>query len=393
MNRVILHIDMDAFYASVEQWDNPALKAKPVIVGGTSNRGVVSAASYEARKFGIHSAMPIFQAKQKCPEGIYMPVRMARYREVSNEIMNILEGFSPLVEQVSIDEAYIDVSGVDKLLGSPKGIGLKIKRGIKEATTLTCSIGIAPNKFLAKIASDIEKPDGLTIIHPKDVPQFIENLPIKKIPGVGEKTLRTLHKMGVRMLGDVQLIEESLLLAKTGKYGKRLLALSRGIDDSPVVPFTESKSISSEETLPANTDDKEVLKKYLLMQSEFVGKRARAKGLRGTTVTLKLKRADFTQMTRSVTFEEPTNSSNSIYEQGLELFERIKTPTKFRLIGVGLSNLVPAEESPMQLNLFQRNDLKEKSWEEAERAMDTIKEKFGKDAIRRGDLLKDPQIK
>lgn len=379
-------MDMDAFYASVEQWDNPDLKGKPVIVGGMSHRGVVSAASYEARKLGVHSAMPIFQAKQKCPDDIYVPVRIARYREVSNEIMHILAAFSPLIEQVSIDEAYMDLSGGNKLLGSPREIGLQIKRGIKEATTLTCSIGIAPNKFLAKIASDLEKPDGLTIIYPKDIPQFTKNLPIKKVPGVGQKTVATLHKMGVYLLADVQRIGEHMLLEKTGKFGKRLWALAKGIDDSPVVPFTESKSISSEETFSVNTDDRDILKEYLLSQSEFVGRRARAKGLRGATVTLKLKQADFIQLTRSVTLEEPTNSSNSIYEQGLKLLERIKTRTKFRLIGLALSNLVPAEELSTQMNLFQRVDLKEKSWEEAEKAMDTIKEKFGKDAIRRGGL-------
>jgi len=384
---------MDAFYASVEQSDNPALKGKPVIVGGTSNRGVVSAASYEAREFGIHSAMPIFQAKQKCLDGIYMPVRMARYKEVSKEIMNILEGFSPLIEQVSIDEAYMDISGEDKLLGSPEKIGLQIKRSIKKATSLTCSIGIAPNKFLAKIASDLDKPDGLTVIHPEDVPRFIENLPIKKVPGVGEKTVLTLHKMGVLTLGDVQRLPESLLSKKTGKFGKRLLELSKGIDDSPVVPFTESKSISSEETLPMNTNDLAVLTKELLIQSEIVGRRAREKGLKGATVTLKLKRADFTQMARSVTLDKPTNSSNSIYEQGLKLLEQIKASTKFRLIGVGLSNFVPAEEFSKQLKLFQRGDQKAKSWEGAEKAMDTIKVKFGRNAIQRGGLLEDPETK
>ncbi|UCB51385.1 MAG: DNA polymerase IV, partial [Deltaproteobacteria bacterium] len=190
MSRVILHIDMDAFYASVEQTDNPSLKDKPVIVGGTSNRGVVSAASYEARKFGIRSAMPIFQAKQRCPDGVYLPVRMDRYQEVSRQVMDILKRFSPLVEQVSIDEAYMDISGVDKLLGLPRDIGLEVKRSIREITSLTCSIGIAPNKFLAKVASDLDKPDGLTIIPPANVPPFIKKLPVEKVPGVGKKMVQ-----------------------------------------------------------------------------------------------------------------------------------------------------------------------------------------------------------
>ena len=392
MNRVILHIDMDAFYASVEQRDNPALKGKPVIVGGSSNRGVVSAASYEARTFGVRSAMPIFQAKQKCPNGVYLPVRMARYQEISKEIMGILAGFSPLVEQVSVDEAYMDISGIDRLLGAPKKTGFQIKQRVREATSLTCSVGIAPNKFLAKIASDLEKPDGLTIIEPKDVSSFISTLPIEKVPGVGEKTVGILRKLGVCTLGDTQRIGENSLLEKTGKFGRRLWELSEGIDDSPVVPYAEPKSISSEETLPEDTRDKEVLKRHLLVQSEAVGRKARAKGMMGTTVTLKLKRADFTQMTRSVTLEQPTHSSNAIYEQSVMLLERVKA-SKFRLIGVGLSNLVSIEESVKQLNLFQRVDLKERSWTEAEKAMDTIKERFGRDAIKRAGLMEDPEIK
>jgi len=390
MNRVIFHVDMDAFYASVEQVDDPSLKGKPVIVGGSSNRGVVSAASYEARKFGVRSAMPIFQAKQKCPNGIYLPVRMARYQEVSKRVMAILTEFSPLVEQVSVDEAYMDISGIDRVLGSPRKMGLQIKKSIRETTSLTCSIGIAPNKFLAKIASDLKKPDGLTHIKPKEVLSFIATLPIGKVPGVGEKTIYKLEEIGVHMLGDVQNTKESLLLERTGKFGRRLLDLSRGIDETPIVPYSEPKSISSEETIAKDTDDMDVLKKVLLMQSELVGRRARAKGLMGTTVTLKLKRADFKQMTRSVTIEEPTNSSNEIYEQTVKLLERVKS-TKFRLVGVGLSNLVSGEDSKEQLNLFQGVDPAKKPWQEAEKAMDTIKERFGGDAIKRGGLLKDPE--
>lgn len=391
MNRVILHIDMDAFYASVEQVDHPALKGKPVIVGGASNRGVVCAASYEARRFGVRSAMPIFQAKQKCPNGIYLPVRMARYQEVSGEIMGILAEFSPLVEQVSVDEAYMDISGIDRVLGSPRKTGLRIKQIIRETTSLTCSIGIAPNKFLAKIASDLEKPDGLTLIEPKEVLPFIATLPIRKVPGVGEKTVVRLEELGIHMLGDVQRIREDLLLERTGKFGRRLLDLSKGIDESPVVPHSEPKSISSEETLAKNTDDMDVLKRVLLIQSELVGRRARAKGLMGTTVTLKLKRADFRQLTRSVTIEEPTSSSNVIYEQIVKLLEGVKS-TKFRLVGVGLSNLVSAEESKKQLSLFQGVDPTKRSWAEAEKAMDAVKERFGGDAIKRGGLLEDPEI-
>jgi DNA polymerase-4 len=392
MNRVILHIDMDAFYASVEQRDNPMLQGRPVIVGGTSNRGVVSAASYEAREFGIRSAMPIFKAKQRCPDGVYLPVRMNRYQEVSRQVMKVLKRFSPLVEQVSIDEAYMDMSGVDRLLGLPIDMGLEVKRSIRETTSLTCSIGIAPNKFLAKVASDLQKPDGLTIIPPEKVPQFIEKLPIEKVPGVGKKTVQTLHKMKVLTLGDVQNLSERELLKKTGKFGERLFALSRGIDETPVLAHMASKSISSEKTLSVNTNDKEILKKRLLIQSEIVGKRAREKGVKGTTLTLKLKRADFTQLTRRVTLEEATHSTNTIYEQGLKLLAQVKAPTKFRLIGIGISNLVAVAEIPKQLCLFGQTESDDRSWENVERAMDTIKERFGRNAIKRGGLLKDPQF-
>jgi len=391
MNRVILHIDMDAFYASVEQMDNPTLKGRPVIVGGTSHRGVVSAASYEAREFGVRSAMPIFKAKQRCPDGVYLPVRMNRYQEVSRQVMEILKRFSPLVEQVSIDEAFMDISGVDRLLGLPIDMGLEVKRSIRETTSLTCSIGIAPNKFLAKVASDLHKPDGLTIIPPEKVPKFIEKLPIEKVPGVGKKTVQTLHKMKVLTLGDVQNLSERELLKKTGKFGERLLALSRGIDETPVLAHMASKSISSEKTLSVDTNDKEILKKRLLIQSEMVGKRAREKGLKGTTVTLKLRRADFKQLTRRVTIEEATHSTNTIYEQGLKLLAQVKAPTKFRLIGIGLSNLVPVADIPRQLSLFGKTEPNDRSWENVERAMDAIKERFGRDAIKRGGLLKDPQ--
>jgi DNA polymerase-4 len=244
---------------------------------------------------------------------------------------------------------------------------------------------------LAKVASDLDKPDGLTIIPPEKVPQFIQRLPIEKVPGVGKKAVQTLHKMRVVTLGDVRKLGERALFKKTGKFGERLLKLSRGVDETPVVPHMASKSISSERTLSENTKDQEVLKKKLMIQSEMVGKRAREKGVKGTTVTLKLRRADFTQMTRRVTMEEATNSTNTIYEQGLKLLAQVKTSTKFRLIGIGLSNLVAVADIPKQLDLFRKTEPHEKSWEDVERAMDAIKERFGRDAIKRGGVLKDPQ--
>ena len=387
MKRVILHIDMDAFYASVEQLDNPTLSGKPVIVGGVSNRGVVSTANYEARKFGVRSAMPIFQARQKCPHGVFLPVRMTRYKEISQKIMMVLEGFTPLIEQVSIDEAYMDISGTEKILGSAEELGLKIKDRIKSIIFLSCSIGIAPNKFLAKIASDLNKPDGLTIISPEYAPSLIKNLPVEKVPGVGKKNMETLHGIGLMKLGDIKRVSRRLLIKKTGSFGKRLMELSMGIDESPVTPFTESKSISSEDTLSVDTNDRDILKKHLLIQSENVGRRLREKGLKGTTVTLKLKRADFKQVTRSATLDKAIQSSNLIYKQGLRLLEEFNTSIKFRLIGIGISNLFHEKKLQKQLNLFDKLQSADKSWEDIERAMDTIKKRFGRDAINRGGLF------
>ena len=384
MNRIILHIDMDAFYASVEQLDHAPFRGKPVIVGGTSNRGVVSTASYEARKFGVHSAMPIFQAKQKCPHGIFLPVRMMRYKELSRQIMSTLERFTPLVEQISIDEAYLDISGTERLLGTPVEIGCRIKEGIKAATSLSCSVGIAPNKFLAKIASEMKKPDGLTIIRPDGVQGVIDRLPIEKVPGVGEKTVLILRGLGVSRLVDVRRLQEHTLLKKAGKFGRRLLDLSKGIDTSPVLPYTEAKSISSEDTLPEDTDDMEILKRQLLIQAELVGRKLRKNGLKGSTVTLKLKSSDFKQTSKSVTLDEPANSTNLIYERGLRLLQDLDASTKFRLIGIGISNLSPEKGVTEQLNLFKKLDVRENPWENVERAMDTIKDRFGKNAIKRG---------
>ena len=220
---MILHIDMDAFYASVEQLDNPWLKGKCVIVGGTSNRGVVSACSYEARKYGVHSAMPIFQARQRCPDGIFVPTRMARYKEMSKKIMAILRDFSPRIEVVSIDEAYMDISGSRRLQGDPEKVAVDIKNKIKTSLGLTCSVGMAPGKFLAKVASDIDKPDGLTIIWPQDVTDFIRRLPVQKVPGVGKKTYAQLESMGIKTLEDVKKFPEKIILDRLGKFGHRLI--------------------------------------------------------------------------------------------------------------------------------------------------------------------------
>ncbi len=382
---MILHIDMDAFYASVEQLDDPRLKNKCVIVGGTSNRGVVSAASYEARQFGIHSAMPIYQAKQKCPHGIFVPPRMSRYKEVSKKVMAILRDFSPLVEPVSIDEAYLDITGSRRLFGEPQEIARKIKRKIIETVHLTCSVGVAPNKFLAKIASDLEKPDGLTVILPDKVPEFIESLSVKKVPGVGKKLFHQLELLGIRTLGDIQRLPEKSLMKHLGKFGKRLRALSSGSDDSPVTPHAPHKSISSERTLAADTRDVKLLKLNILSQSAEVARQLRLVGVRARTITIKIKDADFKTVTRRTTIAIPTQSSKTIYKHAARLMDGYKITKKIRLIGVGTSGFSTVTAS-VQMGLFDTGEEIADDWEKIDRTLDSISTKFGKDVVGRANL-------
>jgi DNA polymerase-4 len=389
LNRVIMHVDMDAFYAAVEQLDRPELRGRPVIVGGTSRRGVVSTASYEARKHGVRSAMPLFEAERRCPHGVFLPVRMGRYKEMSRRVMGVLREVSPLVEPVSIDEAYVDLTGLERLSGPPGEVGSGIKSRILERTRLTCSVGIGPNRFLAKISSDMDKPDGLTVIAPGDVARVIRLLSIRAVPGVGEKTAERLEGLGVAVLADVLSVPSEILRKRVGSMAERLRELARGVDPTPVVPEHDAKSISSETTLSEDTSDRAVLEQALLLQAETVGERARRAGLAGGTVTLKLRRADYARITRSVTLKAATASTRVIYGEGRDLLARAAASGPFRLIGVGLSNLRPVQESGVQLPLFGRRARVEgRTWNDAERAMDEIRSRFGREAITRARFVK-----
>jgi len=379
---MILHIDMDSFYASVEQLDNPWLKGKCVVVGGTSKRGVVSAASYEARRLGIHSAMPAFKARKKCPDAIFLPPRMERYKEVSGHILELLRQFTPQIEVVSIDEAYMDITGTSRLFGPPVDLGIQIKKKILDEVALTCSVGIAPSKFLAKIASDMDKPDGLFIIMPEEVPKFIGTLPIQKVPGVGKRTHATLKRMGIRTLGDVQSYSTALIVRRLGKFGERLLLLSKGVDDSPVTPSHLRKSASSERTLNEDTTDPTLLKKHLLAQAEDVARQLRKLEVKARTVTLKLKHADFRQVTRSTTLASPTRASETLYREGVRLLENYSLTQKVRLVGLGASGFVDSR-ALSQMELFDAGPKSEKNWEKVDRAIDTISAKFGKGVVGR----------
>lgn len=382
---MILHIDMDAFYASVEQLDQPELKGRCIIVGGSTSRGVVSAANYEARNHGIHSAMPIFQAKQKCPDAVFIRPRMSRYKEVSKKVMAVLQRYSPLLEQVSIDEAYMDISGCERLLGNPETIGRKIKAEILKTLGLTCSVGIAPSRFLAKIASDCNKPDGLTFIPPAQVAEFVRTLAVEKVPGVGQKTRSRLEKMGIRTLGDVNRFSKKTLCDRLGIYGRRLLELAAGIDSTPVQPHNPHKSVSSEQTFAVDTSDQKRLSGILLQQAQEVSRQLRKLGVRARTITLKIKHADFQQVTRSTTLAAPTRSSETIFGESFRLLRRYRLSRKIRLIGIGASNFA-ATGSPRQLPLFDSGKAEKGEWEKVDETVDRITAKFGKQAVLRGTL-------
>jgi DNA polymerase-4 len=382
---MILHVDMDAFFASVEQLDHPEWKGKCLLVGGRSGRGVVAAASYEARKFGVHSAMPMFEALRRCPQAVVVPPRRKRYAAVSRAVMDILGTFSPLVECVSIDEAYLDVSGCERLHGTPERTAAAIKAKVYRTIGLTCSVGAAPVKFLAKIASDLHKPDGLTVIRPEAVETFLENMPVEKIPGIGGKTLPVLHEMGIRTMGDVRKIPEKLLVARLGKYGQRLKELAEGRDDSPVVTETAAKSHSSEETLAENTRDRSFLRQRLLVHAEEVARQLRRHGLRARVVVLKIKHADFRLRTRSITLPFAVQSAEAVYREAERLLDAYPLDSPVRLVGVGAAGL-QSGDTPRQQNLFGETASEDRSWEAVEKTMDRIAARFGSHSICRASL-------
>ena len=377
--RVVLHLDMDAFFTSVEQADNPDLRGKPVVIG-QSLRGVASAASYEARRYGIRSAMPIVQARKLCPHAVFLPGRMARYREVSGRIMDIMRSLCPVVEQASVDEAYADVSGTERVLGPPENMARRLKAEILAATGLTCSVGIAPNKFLAKIASDWNKPDGLTVISPADVPAFLSDLPLGKIPGVGSRMLEELGRMGVVTVRDVLMLPRHVWEERLGRRGTFLHDRAQGIDASPVEPHSEPKSCSAENTLDSDTLDRELLERRLLAQAERVGRELRAMNRKGLTVTLKIKFGDFTSITRSKTLPRPTDITAEIYATARRLLAAEKLPLPVRLIGTGVSNF-----RAVQAGLPLADDPCRGRARSLDQAMDRIRDRFGTGSIQRAD--------
>ena len=332
----IMHVDMDAFYAAVEQMDNPELKGKPVIVGGISNRGVVSTASYEARKYGVHSAMPIAEAKRLCPHGIFLPGRHERYSEVSRQIFAILYQYTPIVEKVSIDEAFLDLTGCSRLFGNSIQIGRRIKADIYNKFGLTASIGLASNKFLAKLASDMEKPDGFFVIEEKDIDRILEPLDVGKIWGVGKRTAEILKSKGIDTIGRLKTLTIEELETLLGKNGVRLYYLSRGIDNRRVEVNNPVKSISHEETFAEDISDRNLILASLLRMSIKVSRRLRKAGLVGNTIEVKIRYGDFTTYTRSISISVGTNQTDIIYQKAIYLLEKNKLLNRpIRLLGVG----------------------------------------------------------
>jgi DNA polymerase IV len=390
----IIHVDMDAFYASVEQRDHPDLRNKPVIVGGIAGRGVVSAASYEARKFGVHSAMPISTARRLCPDGIYVPVRMNHYADISQQIRRIFMSFTPLVEPLSLDEAFLDVRGCESLFGSPPEIARQIKERIYAETNLVASVGVAPNKFLAKLASDVGKPNGYVVIQPHDVTAFLEPLPIGRIWGIGKKTEPRFRAFGIHTIGQLAALPEKMLIDQFGELGRHAWQLANGRDDRVVVADREAKSISSETTFAEDIGDRQVLRTVLLDLVDQVASRLRREGIWARTIDLKIRSSEFRTVTRSTTIREATNSTDGLWRAASELFE-MELPEEllpWRLLGFGVTKLT-REAVVVQGDLFGDVVEKDKRRGDLDRTIDGIREQFGSAAIKRGSLIRSEEAK
>jgi nucleotidyltransferase/DNA polymerase involved in DNA repair len=355
-DRVILHVDMDAFYASIEQLDHPDYRGRPVVVGADpkqgEGRGVVAACSYEARAFGIRSALPIRRAWRLCPDAVFVRPRMQRYMEVSRVVMEVLRRFTSLVEPLSIDEAFLDVTGAIPGYGTPLQIARSIKKEIREATGLAASAGAGPNKFVAKIASDLQKPDGLVVVEPGQVAEFLERLPVSRLWGVGPKTEQRLHALGLRTIRDVRDRGVEELVRALGSLGEHLHRLASGVDDRPVVPNWEPRSVSSETTFEEDTRDRELLVETIRRLAQSVGRRLRRNSYKARKVTLKLRFEPFETHTRQLSTPRSFDDDEEIMRIALKLFEQFPLNRRIRLVGVGAGELRRPGEESAQLDLF-----------------------------------------
>lgn len=383
MKRWIMHVDMDAFFASVEQRDNPELRGKPVIVGGDSRRGVVATASYEARKFGVHSAMPSLKAHELCPEGIFVRPRFDAYKKASDEIHQIMLHYADAYEPISLDEAFLDISGMGEKYKTLGAIGLAIKKEIYDKVHLVASVGIAPNKFLAKMASDMDKPDGLFIIPYGKEKEILAPLPVRRLWGVGKVTEKRLIASGYKTIADIQNAPPGELESLFGSRGGELRALAFGKDDRPIESERKIKSIGDEETYEHDLTDPEEIDRQIAIHSDIVAQRLRKHDLTARTISLKIRFGSFETVMRSMSREDGTNLQEEIYAMCQELLQRIPIREGIRLIGVTGSNL---SSGPRMTSLFSHDWEKR---EKAARAMDEIQKKFGRQALRKGFWLEE----
>jgi DNA polymerase-4 len=384
-SRAILHVDMDAFYAAVEERDDPSLAGRPLIVGGTGARGVVAAANYAVRGFGVRSAMPMRQALARCPQAVCVPPRMSRYQEVSRRIFGVFHEFTPLVEGLSLDEAYLDVTASQALMGDAVSIARAVKARIRAVTGLTASIGVAPNKLVAKIASDLEKPDGLVVVETERINSVLDPLPVRRLPGLGRKAGERVERAGFATLGELRRAPDALLWQLFGRYGGRVRERASGIDKRPVVADREDQSISAEDTFATDIADPARLQAELARLADRACARLRAKSLVASCVTVKIRRHDFATFTRQRRFAPPGDDSRAIAALAAALLAEwlaAQPLTRLRLLGVGVSELTPAE----QLGLFDATAAPQASRLDA--ALDRIREKFGARALTRASGLR-----
>jgi DNA polymerase-4 len=384
VNEPILHVDMDAFYASVEVIKDPSLKGKPVVVGGVGNRGVVTSASYEARAFGVRSAMPAVRARRLCPHAVFLPNDFTSYLAYSKKIREVFLSITPRVEPLSLDEAFLDVSGAIRLFGPPVEIAREVKRRIAQLG-LPCTVGVAPNKFLAKLASGLGKPDGLLVVPADRVIEFLHPLPVDALWGVGEATGEVLRKLGLKTVADVAALSRRTLERAIGDaMGAHLHRLAHGDDDRRVHPFEAAKSVGSEETFSLDLDATEDILREILRLADRTSSRMRAKGLCGRTVTLKVRFANFKTITRSRTSDEPMDTATELYAIAKDLYQRLDPDRpRIRLLGVSVSGLI---EGPAERQLDLLADVRPR-WSEATKAIDSIRTRFGDDALGPATLL------
>lgn len=384
--RVILHVDMDAFYASIEQRDDPELRGKPVVVGGAS-RGVVAAASYESRVFGIRSAMPMAEARRRCPDLIRVAPRMAHYQAVSREIFGVFKEFTPLVEGLSLDEAFLDVTSSRRLFGNGRNIAVAIKNRVRERTGLTASVGVATNKLVAKIASDLDKPDGLVVVAEDRVHDVLDPLPVSVIPGIGKQTLSRLHAIGVRTIAELRCAPDRELEPVFGRFTRKTRERASGIDDRPVVASRAEKSISNEQTYDTDLCDRRDLQRQLLRLTERTASRLRKAALCAGTVQVKIRQSDFKTFTRQKRLRPPGNGTDQIYAVARELLDAWlngNPDARIRLLGVGCSSLAPAEQPDLFGNAYTSPA------SDFDRTVDEIRDRFGSDSVTRARTLDRP---